>query len=241
MRPPVHFKLRLLPALAAVAGVLLTGLLGNWQLNRAAEKAQLQRRIDHAGGQPPMQLGATAVNPVDVDYLPVEARGEFKSDGTVYIDNRIRNGVAGYEIVTPLRIEGSTRYVLVNRGWVKAGASRSQLPEVATPTGAVTIAGIALPGNPRFFELSSRVQTGRLWENVTVDRYSRVFGQNVQPIFIQQHNDLGDGLTREWTRPDAGIDRHRAYALQWFSMCAAIIAIYVGVNVRRATRGKRPS
>ncbi|HTS53622.1 MAG TPA: SURF1 family protein [Burkholderiales bacterium] len=238
MRFAAHFKPRFVPTLAAVVAALATALLGNWQLNRAAEKALLQQRIDRAVGQSPIRLGAAPVDPVDVDYLPVEAGGEFKPDGTLYVDNRVRKGVPGYEIVTPLRIDGSTRYVLVNRGWVKAGANRGQLPQVATPAGAVAVEGIALPGNPRLFELSSRVQAGPLWENVTVDRYRKVFGLDLQPIIIQQHNDLGDGLAREWSRPDAGVDRHRAYALQWFSMCAAIIVIYVIVNVRRASRGQ---
>ncbi len=168
-------------------------------------------------------------------YFPVEASGEFKTDGTIYVDNRVRRGVPGYEIITPLRIGASTRYVLVKRGWVEAGPSRSRLPEVATPAGAVSVQGVALPGNPRVFELSTQVQAGPVWENVTVDRYRRAYALELQPIMIQQQNDLGDGLVRDWTRPDTGIDRHRAYALQWFSMCIAIILIYVVLNVRRAS------
>ena len=232
--PRVEFKPRLVPTLAAIAGVLVTALLGNWQLHRAAEKAQLQQRIDRAGNQAPRRIGATPVVAAEVEYFPVEASGEFKTDGTVYVDNRVRRGVPGYEIITPLRIGASTRYVLVKRGWVEAGPGRNQLPKVATPVEAVTVEGVALPGNPRLFELSMQVQAGAVWENVTVDRYHRAFALDLQPILIEQHNDLGDGLVRDWNRPDAGIDRHRAYALQWFSMCIAIIFIYVILNVRRA-------
>lgn len=231
----MKFKPRLVPTLAAAAGVLVTAMLGNWQLNRAAEKTQLQQRIDHLGGQAPLHISATPVDATAVDYYRVEASGEFKPDATVYVDNRVLKGVPGYEVVTPLRIDASTRYVLVKRGWVQAGPSRSQLPTVRTPAGAVTVAGIALPGNPRVFELSARVQVGALWENVTVDRYRKAYQLDLQPIMIQQQNDLADGLVREWTRPDVGIDRHRAYALQWFSMCAAIVLIYVVLNVRRAS------
>ena len=232
---PFSFRPSLVPTLAAVLGVVTTALLGNWQLNRAAEKAQLQERIEQAGRRAPIHLGAAQIDPAEVVYSRVEAKGEFKRDATVYIDNRVRNGVAGYEIVTPLRVEGSAHHVLVDRGWVQSGINRSQLPEVATPAGMVAVEGVALPGNPRVFELSSEVQAGQVWQNVTVDRYRKAFGLDLQPIVLHQQSDLGDGLLREWKRPDVGIDRHRAYALQWFSMSVIIIGLYVILNVKRAS------
>ena len=187
MRRRFSFKPRLLPTAAAVLGILLTAGAGNWQLNRAAEKARLQQRIEQADQQPPIHLGAAQVNPADVVYFHVEASGEFKPDGTVYVDNRVRDGVPGYEVVTPLHIDGGA-YVLVNRGWVRADVSRSRLPAVPLPQAPVTVEGIALPGNPRLFELSSDVQAGRVWQNVTVERYRKAFGLDLQPIVIEQQN-----------------------------------------------------
>jgi len=231
-RVRLRFKPPLVPTLAALVGVVITALLGNWQLNRADEKLRLQQRIEQAGHEPPIHVGASHLNSQDVAYFKVDASGEFKDDGTVYSDNRVRDGVVGYEVITPLRVDGGP-HVLVNRGWVKAEASRSRLPVVAAPPGRVRVEGIALPGNPRVFELSSDVQAGQVWQNVSVERYRKAFGLDLQPIIIEQQNDLGDGLLREWKRPDVGIDRHRGYALQWFSLCAVIIALYVVLNVKR--------
>ena len=239
MRVAAYFRPRLVPTLAALAGALLTALLGSWQLERAGEKAQLQARVDQAGSKQPVRLGAAPLDAASVEYRMVEASGTFNADAMVYVDNRTHNGVPGYEIVTPLRIAGSDSYVLVKRGWVEAGASRSQLPHVATPGGTVTIKGIALPGNPRVFELSERVQLGSLWENVTVDRYRKAYGFALQPVLIQQTNDTGDALVRDWRRPDTGVNRHRAYALQWFTLCAVILVIYVVLNVRAAAHRQR--
>jgi surfeit locus 1 family protein len=241
MRRGFSFQPRLVPTVAAALAALLTALLGNWQLDRAAEKTRLQQRFEQAQRQAPIALRAVPVNPADVVYFRIQASGEFKPDATVYVDNRVRDGAAGYEVVTPLRIEGGALYVLVKRGWVKAGASRSRLPPVTLPHGPVTVEGIALPGNPRVFELSSDVQAGRVWQNVTVERYRKAFGLDLQPVVIEQHNDLGDGLLREWKRPDAGIDRHRGYALQWFSLCLAIVVVYVVLNVKRTPATPRPA
>ena len=239
MKRPIGFKPGLIPTLAAVVGVLATALLGNWQLNRAAEKLQLQQRIEQTARLPAIRLGAGQIDPAALLYAPVQATGEFKPEGTLYVDNRVRAGVAGYEIVTPLRFDGSTRYVLVDRGWVRSGADRGRLPEVVTPAGSVQVEGVVLPGEPRIFELSSAVQAGRVWQNVTVERYRKAFGLDLQPIIIHQTNDLGDGLAHEWIRPDLGIDRHRAYALQWFGMSLAIVIIYVILNVKRASNAAR--
>src|SRR5450432_3829964 len=104
---PFSFRPSLAPTLAAVLGVVITALLGNWQLNRAAEKARLQERIEQAGRHAPIHLGAAQLDLAEVVYFQVEATGQFKRDATVYIDNRVRNGIAGYEIITPLRVEGS--------------------------------------------------------------------------------------------------------------------------------------
>ena len=235
MKRRLAFHPRLIPTLAALLGVVITAWLGNWQLHRADEKQRLQQRIDQAGRQAPLHVGASHLGAQDVAYLKVEAIGEFKDDGTVYSDNRVRNGVVGYDVITPLRVDGGP-YVLVNRGWIKADASRARLPDTPAPRGPVRIEGTALPGNPRVFELSSAVQAGRVWQNVSVERYRKTFGLDLQPIIIEQQNDLGDGLLRAWKRPDVGIDRHRGYALQWFSLCAVIIALYVFFNVRRTTQ-----
>ncbi len=229
------FRPRVVPTLAAIATVILTAALGNWQLNRAAGKIALQQEIERAAKQPSVHIGATPLNAADLLYHSVESRGEFDVARTVYLDNRVHEGVAGYEIVSPLKLDGGTRYLLVNRGWISATAQRTHLPPVVTPAGLVTVQGVALPGNPPVFELSNQIRAGRVWQNLTVDRFRTAYDVELQPIMVRQQNDLGDGLIREWRRPDVGIDRHRAYALQWFSLSIVTIILYVVLNGKRTT------
>jgi len=230
-----RFRLRprLMPTLAAALGIAITTSLGNWQLDRAAEKLQLQQRMEQGGHGSAIHLGTDPVQTADMAYYKVEASGEFLPEDTVYLDNRVRNGVAGYELITPLRLNGGARCVLVNRGWVAAGPDRRHLPEVRTPAGKIRVEGVALPGNQRGFELSDQVRVGRLWENVTVERYRSAFGLELQPIIVRAQNDLGDGLSRDWPPPDVGVDRHRAYAAQWFAMALAILVLYVVLTIKR--------
>src|SRR5262249_21351530 len=92
-----------LAAAACAAGIAL----GNWQARRAAEK----------------RIAAEHVQRIAV-------LGEFLPEHTVYLDNKLRDHRAGYEVVTPLRLAEGI-HVLVNRGWVEAPPRRDQLPEVA--------------------------------------------------------------------------------------------------------------
>ncbi len=226
---------RLLPSLAAVVGIVATAYLGSWQLDRAAYKTALQDRLDLAARQPPVHLPAQPVFAESIGYQHVEAQGEFRPDLTIFLDNRVHDGVVGYEVVTPLRLAPDL-YVLVNRGWVQAPRTRDKLPDVSTPGGVVQVEGTALPPSKRYLELSAQTVAGSVWQNLSIDRYAAQYKLRLQPVVIQQHNDLGDHLVRDWGRPDTGVDKHRAYALQWFVMSAAILAIYIGFHVRRKAK-----
>jgi len=163
----------------------------------------------------------------------VEVEGEFVPDGMALLDNKTRNGVAGYEVVMPLRIGGSSMHVLINRGWIAAGPERARLPVIATPGSAVAVTGVAMvPG--RFLELSKAEDRGPVWQNLTVERFAARTGLQVQPVVVQQQNNLDDGLLRSWERPDFGIAKHYGYAVQWFSLCGLIVFLYVFFHVKRS-------
>ena len=65
-------------------------------------------------------------------------------------------------------------------------------------------------------------------------REEKRLGLTLQPVVIQQTSDTSDGLAREWERPDTGVDRHRSYALQWYSFAALAAVLYVLLGFKRA-------
>jgi surfeit locus 1 family protein len=229
----ISFRPRIVPTAAAVTMIVLTAALGDWQLNRAAYKAELQTRLAQQQRQPAVTIGGERIEAAALDYHPVHVRGVFDAAHTVLVDNRVHQGVVGYWVVSPLKIAGSERYVLVKRGWIAAGPDRKHLPGIATPSQEVEIEGIALPANPPVFELSRETVAGKIWQNITVDRYREQYGLDLQPLIVQQRSDTPDGLARDWTAPTFGIERHRAYAFQWFSLALVILILYIALNVRR--------
>ena len=221
------------PLLAAIAGIAAALALGNWQLDRAAQKRAAQARFEAMAAQPPIDVTGVELAAADVDLRRVQARGVFDPRQAVYIDNRIHHGVPGYEVVMPLKLEGSDRYVLVNRGWVARTADRAQLPSVATAQDAVTVRGIAMVPHKRTLELSDHVMEGAIWQNLTIERYREARALKIQPFLIRQDNEAADGLVREWEAPDFGIDRHYGYAFQWFALAGTILVFYAITRYRR--------
>jgi surfeit locus 1 family protein len=219
-----------------LAGVALTIVLGFWQLGRAQTKQALQGRIDEFARQAPIILGAGEVRPDELALRRVEARGRFDARHAVFIDNRVYKHQPGFHVVMPLRLGQSDKYVLVNRGWIAAGAERTRAPVVNTPVQEVVVRGTAVPPSERFLELSSKVAEGNIWQNLVIERYRQATKLDVHPLIIQQTELAGapdDGLIRDWPPVDLKRNTHLAYAVQWFALAAAIFIYYLAVNVRR--------
>jgi surfeit locus 1 family protein len=228
-----EFRVGLWSSLAALAFFVLTLFLGNWQTHRAEYKRMLQARYDQGEQGSPIRVGRALQDKESLIFHRVEVAGEFDLSGQILIDNRVVNGVAGYHVLTPLRIDGSSLYVLVNRGWTAAGADRDRLPVIPMVKGPVRIVGVAVDPVSRYFEFSGAEPRNGVWQNLNFDRYRHVFAKPLQPILIEQTSDTEDALYRQWPRPDAGIATHVSYALQWYGLAATIVVLFFVLNLKK--------
>lgn len=231
-RHGARFMLRPAWLVAAAAGCALFVVLGNWQSRRAEEKLAVRARLDALAAAAPVRLPATPLVPSDYAGRRVTVRGEYVPRHAVLIDNRIHKGVAGYHVVMPLTIEGGEAHVLVNRGWVAAGPRRDELPRIATPAGSQSIEGIAVVPSGRVYELAPDATHGPVRQNLVVERIAAETGLPLQPLVVLQTNEAGDGLVRAWERTDAGVNTHRAYALQWYALALLTVVVYVVLGFR---------
>jgi len=170
-----QFQPRFVTTLAAAAVFALGLAAAWWQLGRAHEKEAVAARLQAFAGDPPIRITAIEMQARDVEWRRVTARGRFDPGRAVLIDNRTHRGVAGYHVMMPLALDGGDRYVLVNRGWVAGSAVRSELPQITTPAETVSIAGLATVPSQRYFELSTEVAEGKVWQNLTLERYREAF------------------------------------------------------------------
>lgn len=223
-----------LPALAALFFALLTAWLGQWQLGRAEEKRARQAAFDAAAVLPAVDLAAFAGDWSELRYRRVRVTGRYQASHQVFLDNRIHRGRAGYQAVLPLDYAGGA--VLVNRGWLPAAADRAVLPRAAPPAGMLTVEGVLVPARSRYVELSDAGVQDRVWQNLDLERFRAGYPGDLPDALILQTSAAGDGLARDWPRPDAGVDRHLGYAVQWFALTAAIAALYAYYGLGRRFR-----
>ncbi len=211
--------------------------LGNWQTRRAAERRALGASYDAALRAPAVELPAAPVRPAEYAHRRVAVRGRFVAEQTILLEFKRRRGRLGYEVVTPLRFAGTDLHVLVDRGWVAARPEPGQLPEIRTPAGELRLEGIALARLPQALDLERGPPPGRVWPNLRIDDVRTATGLRLQPLVIEQLSDTGDGLLREWPRPDLDAARNDAYALQWYSFAAVAVVIFVALSFRRRAGG----
>jgi surfeit locus 1 family protein len=231
---PYVFRPGLWPTLAGVFFFVLTLWLGNWQLSRAEFKQGLQDRYDRMQQDGVVQITPARVEKESLLFRSVEIRGTFEQGKDIFIDNRVYKTLAGYHVLSPFRISGSDRFVLVNRGWVAfVNGRRDELPNVRTVAGEIILRGVAVDPQNRYFEFKGAAPQGRLWQNLNFEQYQTWLGKSLQPVLIQQTSDTGDGLIRDWPRPDTGVSTHISYAIQWFGLAGAIAVLWLVLNVRR--------
>lgn len=234
-----------LVSVAAALAVALTTSLGVWQLGRAGQKRALQQAIEIQTGLPAWGnvelLGRT--DPAQDAHHPVQLVGRWVQGATLFLDNRPMSGRTGFIVLTPLRLSGSERAVLVQRGWVPRDfQDRQRLPDVPTPAEEVSLVGrLALPPS-QLFDLGASGQ-GPIRQNVALAELAREWGvQLLEGVSVLQTGADGQALQRDWPRFVGDEHKHLAYAAQWFAMSAIAAGLYFWFQIlqprsRRKTHG----
>jgi surfeit locus 1 family protein len=228
----IAFVPRALPTLAALAVIALTVWLGRWQVDRGAQKEAQQALYEARMREAPVLLAGGVQAAESLLYRRVRGAGEWVASGQVFVDNRVHEGQAGFDVVTPLRLDGRGESVLVVRGWVARGPEYPRAPRVEVPAGHVAISGLAALPPRRFIELSPETVNGDVWQNLDLERYRARSGIDILPVVVFADVPAA-GLSAVREAPDAGVSKHREYALTWFSLASLAAVLWIALNVRR--------
>lgn len=182
------------PGLIILALIPVTAFaLGTWQVFRLRWKTDLLAKCEDRLVRPPLPLDPQNVADAvehsqsgggngasDFDYRRIVAVGTFRHDQEMLVGPRVREGVAGYFVVTPLEImdtqnpddpsatEGQKKTtILVNRGWIsREHRDRRQRARVAggLPRGIVRVEGmLRAPWKKNFFTPDNRPEKGEFY------------------------------------------------------------------------------
>jgi surfeit locus 1 family protein len=231
-------------AVLALTGALLFAQAGRWQWHRAAEKRNFAAAFA-AGTRHTAPLGAHPTSALP-RYARVSARGSYDFSHQFLLDNIINAGKAGYEVLTPFRLEGG-RTLLVNRGWVPLPQGRRDaLPDVAPAAGSVAAAdGAEINGRLDALPVAG-LASGSVppsgdgnWPKRTsfpaLAQLGAALGKAVEAQQLLLAADQPQGYLRNWQPASAGFgpERHMSYAIQWWGLGALSLFLFFFLNVKR--------
>lgn len=249
-----------------VAALILLGImaivftsLGNWQLDRAAEREAIKAAIDTGRSTPALHLDAGTPATELVPWRPATAQGVWLHPLTVLLENRNYQGRPGYWVATPLLIdEASNSAVLVLRGWLPRPMRPGEaMPAIPVPAGQQTVGGQLLERVPRLFELMSFSQDDSSQlpptlpdaatplpkvQNLDLNAYGKASGLRLLPSVLAQSAQSaaraqpGTPLMQEWPEPSLDSDKNRGYALQWFGFAAIAAGAWLVIAWRALRR-----
>jgi cytochrome oxidase assembly protein ShyY1 len=224
--------------------IAMLASLGVWQLQRAGEKRTIEIALRERSNSAPFWVGDAPLQVLNSEYRKGIAQGRFDNEHTMFLDNQIYQGQAGYYVLTPLRLVRSESAILINRGWVPINLYRQQLPQVDAPSSLVTVHGtLRRPSQAPFFlggeESWKSAGWPKLIQYVDFKKLQLEVGYPLQPLVLQLASDEPYGFIRPWLSPvlTMGPQRHIAYAIQWFAM--ALIAVVIFAVLYRREFGSR--
>jgi surfeit locus 1 family protein len=226
---------------------------GLWQYHKAQQKMTIQAaynlaKTDDALKFPLDIINNHALNVADWNYKKVKVTGVYEPKFQFLLDNQVEGNRVGYHVITPLKIDQSRQYVLINRGWILGKDTHTELPKFETPIGTQTVIGQIWVPSKKIFTLEAKVVDTApsqawqpVWQNMNMSRYQHSVPFIVSDLAIKldQASEAG-GFVRNWQVPVERIATNIGYAYQWFGFALATLLIYIYMSVNRVSTLVKP-
>lgn len=207
-------------------------MLGNWQLERRAEKHALIELVEARTKAPPVTIDEAArrmQSGEDMEYARVAVRGRFEHDKELFYF-ATHDKQKGWHVYTPLRTDGG-RIVMINRGFVPDALRSPEQRRKGQVGGEVRVFGLVRrAGRKGYFDPDNDI-VANVWywrdlRNMIASVYEKP-ETSAYPFFVEIEKDQGNA---DW--PKGGVtrltfkDNHLQYALTWYGLAITVFAVY---------------
>lgn len=227
------------PALATLAALCLLTALGTWQLQRKAWKEGLLRAIAERSGQPPADVGDAIFTAPPPAFTHVRLSGRFLHDKERFWFSDGRLG-PGFQVFTPLEV-APARVVWVNRGYVPAKLREPGTRALGQVGGDVTVVGLVREAGERnaFTPANDPARNEWYWRDLPGLQASAFTSDvNYAPVMVDA--DARPANPGGWPEGGAALaplpNRHLGYALTWYGLAVALIAVFFSFARGRLAR-----
>tara|TARA_R110001592_G_scaffold356278_2_gene657877 strand:- start:2157 stop:2933 length:777 start_codon:yes stop_codon:yes gene_type:complete len=210
----------------------ITVSLSFWQVARAEEKRSLLEAHHQREIAQPVTLEDISESE-DRDYLRVIVTGEYDNRSPLLLDNKVRHGLPGYEVISPFRTNLG-QWILVNRGWIKGSRDRAILPKIEEVVGEVQLTGYLYrsPGK----QLMLGDDTWQLKEGPTViqnpapEEIASKLSLVLYDYSLRLDADVLGALETGWILVSIQPGKHTGYAVQWAALTVVLIILTLFAN-----------
>jgi cytochrome oxidase assembly protein ShyY1 len=242
---------RLVATVSALLVIAIACAAGMWQINRAESKIALAANLLARQQMPILSANSDPLTLEDARERRMIARGQYIPEAAIWLDNRPRpipptgstTSQSGFYLLMPLQLAGRDEILWVNRGWAPRNSeNRESLPPVKTPEIVVNIEGIVFAHPGKVYSLGedkAAIDTGkpRIEQNFDLEAEGKLRGWAQSPFILREvDTGIDDGLLREWAPLTTGVDRHYAYAFQWFALAVSSFLFWLLTGLRQYRR-----
>ena len=205
--------------------------LGIWQIERGQTKTQIMSEFENKLTKEPIYLNAESKK-----WDRVLVSGKWENKKQLLIDNVIHQGIAGYKVLTPLRIDETNKLILVDRGWIKQNKFRDQLPDIQIPDDFESVSGTL--EQPELGLVLSEELISNNWPKISqtknVEVISKAYTEEIFPMILLADPLLKNSLEYiKITPTNMTPIKHYGYSSQWFLMFIVLCFMYIWYGLSR--------
>ena len=226
----------ILPSILITATFAFLVSLGFWQLERADDKRSIEASIKQANTGS-VELIKKEEGLQSKEYYEVRLQGKYLSDKQFIYDNQIVDQVSGYYVLTPYALEGQSKAILINRGFIPWNGRRDKLADIVIGQETREIK-VQISKPIKRMELKPSevgIQFPALIQSIDLQDMADRAKVDFSSVTGLLDASASNGFIRKWEPYTGSIEKHIGYAVQWFLMALvlAIIGIRIAIKQRK--------
>ena len=226
----------ILPSILITATFAFLVSLGFWQLERADDKRSIEASIKQANTGS-VELIKKEEGLQSKEYYEVRLQGKYLSDKQFIYDNQIVDQVSGYYVLTPYALEGQSKAILINRGFIPWNGRRDKLADIVIGQETREIK-VQISKPIKRMELKPSevgIQFPALIQSIDLQDMADRAKVDFSSVVGLLDASASNGFIRKWEPYTGSIEKHIGYAVQWFLMALvlAIIGIRIAIKQRK--------
>jgi len=206
--------------------------LGVWQLSRAESKRQWLAQRNNAERSNIEQITQLTTFS-GKEFQPIALRGAFDQQTAWWLQNQTLNNQLGFDLLVPFNTE-SGQAILVNLGWqpnTDLSAWRNNTGQTIVIRGKVR--------KPMDLPFVSNIFNNENSSVVEIVPSHFPYKNLNQEWYLQIDPDQPQALTTHWQANTMTPAKHVGYAVQWFTMAAALLIVFILTTTNITTLWRR--